>query len=282
MTRFLCLCLIAATPVWAWGRKGHRLIASIAERRLATHNPGTLEAIRKLIGPRLSLAAISSCADDIREFARQRRPGVSLPPDCPVDEQDVLTRYANTAPWHFINLPFALRGAPDSAVVKRSCRAGALCITDRIGFFREQLKDPRLSNRSRAIALMFLVHLTGDVHQPLHAIARTGDKGGNTVYVRINGKVMTLHSLWDTHLVSEQRPMPSVEDTNQGSPESWAIESYNDARSIAYRNVPDRPSSPGNPIELPRDYRARAEVCVDRRIRLAGIRLANLLAAYLR
>ena len=165
--------------MWAWGREGHRIIGSIAEQRLAATNPEALKAIRKLIGPHRSLADLSACADDIRDYARRRTS--SLSSDCLIDERDI-ARYSNTESWHFINLPTVSRGS----------------ITSRIDFFTEQLGSNRVTNRTRAVALMFLTHLVGDVHQPLHAISRNGDKGGNSVFVRIGRRVMTLHSAWDT------------------------------------------------------------------------------------
>ena len=70
----------------------------------------------------------------------------------------------------------------------------------------------------------------------------------------------------------------SVVDADQRTPESWAWESFEVARSIAYRGVPDRSSSPSNPIVLPSEYRPRAEACIQRRLYAAGIRLADLIS----
>jgi hypothetical protein len=248
--------------MWAWGREGHRIIASLAQQRLAATNPEALKAIRKLIGPHRSLAELSACADDIRDYARRRTS--SLSSNCLIDERDI-ARYSNTESWHFINLPTASRGS----------------ITSRIDFFTEQLGSTRLTNRTRAVALMFLTHLVGDVHQPLHAISRNGDKGGNSVFVRIGRRVMTLHAAWDTVLV-DGRSTPSVVDADRRTPEAWAWESFELARTIAYRGVPDRSSSPSNPIVLPSEYRSRAEACIQNRLYVAGIRLADLIANALR
>ena len=250
-------------PVWAWGRKGHQLIASIAEQRLAATNPDALKAIRKLIGPHRSLADLSACADDIRDYARRRVR--SLSPDCLIDQRDIAARYANTDSWHFINLPSVSSGS----------------ITSQINFFAAQLASDRLTSRTRAVALMFLTHLVGDVHQPLHAISRNGDKGGNSVYALIDGKVRTLHSAWDSYLV-DGRFMVSSVDAGHRTPESWAWESFHDARRIAYRGVPERRSTPEDPIVLPSDYRRRAVACIQRRLYTAGVRLADLLASAVR
>ena len=274
ITLAVVVCLIAglARPAMAWSRKGHRLIGRIAKQRLAEQHPQVLRAIRKLIGPRTSLAELSTCADDIRDYTRW--PDAVFPDHCIVTEQELRTRYANTSPWHFVNILFETRAGHPARELERACASS--CITAQIDFFSAQLKDNRLSNRTRAVALMFLAHLTGDVHQPLHTISRSRDAGGNFVYVKLNGKVMTLHSLWDTLPIESRREHPINRDHD--TPESWAWESFDDARTIAYRNVPNTTNTVSDPIILPADYRSRAEACIERRLFAAGVRLADVLA----
>ena len=144
-----------------------------------------------------------------------------------------------------------------------------------------------------------MVHLVGDIHQPLHA-ADNGDHGGNLVLVVLEG-VHTrgrenLHRAWDTDLVqralharNHQQPPRDIDaltdaaanlerEVGQGTPESWARESNNLARNVAYHYAGFACNSlPSGVVVLDADYLDDAEVVVRERLLLAGARLANLL-----
>ena len=70
------------------------------------------------------------------------------------------------------------------------------------------LKSPDAPRNEKRIALRFVAHLVGDIHQPLHA-GFAEDRGGNSVDVRFNGRKMNLHSLWDTALVELEQGIPA-------------------------------------------------------------------------
>ena len=133
----------------------------------------------------------------------------------------------------------------------------------------------RRTENEKRIALRFIAHLVGDIHQPLH-VGFAEDRGGNSVEVRFNGRKENLHSLWDTLPIESHREHAINRDHD--TPESWAWESFDDARTIAYRNVPNTTSTVSDPIILPAGYRSRAEACIERRLFAAGVRLADLLA----
>src|SRR5205814_8107842 len=67
----------------------------------------------------------------------------------------------------------------------------------------EQLKNPDVSSADKAVALAWLEHLVGDIHQPLHACSRfspaypKGDRGGNLFMVKYHGNITNLHLFWD-------------------------------------------------------------------------------------
>ena len=144
-----------------------------------------------------------------------------------------------------------------------------------------------------------MVHLVGDLHQPLHA-ADNGDHGGNLVPVALEG-VHTrgrenLHRAWDNDLVQltlhergRQQPPRDIEalaaeardlerQVGQGTPDSWARESNNLARNVAYHypgfacNNP-----PADIVVLDGSYLEDAELVVRERLLLAGARLAAVL-----
>src|SRR5262249_51299472 len=163
----------------------------------------------------------------------------------------------------------------------------------------------------KAIALSWLFHLVGDVHQPLHtaqlfnADYPNGDRGGNEICVRVTetGQPMDLHRFWDGVITSSQNftrlrnnatALRSRQEFHRSQLtelantdfESWAKESFEIATKIAYRND-GRIGSPkgGNkdcrdvkdPPVLPVGYVVSASRIADRRMILSGYRLADLL-----
>src|SRR5262245_47932606 len=168
----------------------------------------------------------------------------------------------------------------------------------------------------KAIALAWLFHLVGDIHQPLHTVQLftaeypQGDRGGNEICVRVSqtARPMDLHRFWDGVITSSQnltrlrndatalrnrqdfQPSQLTELTSTGF-ESWAKESFEVATKFAYLN--------GRPIGAPRDgnkdcrdvqsapvlpagYVVSASWIADRRMILTGYRLADLLARVLK
>jgi len=163
----------------------------------------------------------------------------------------------------------------------------------------------------RAIALAWLFHLVGDIHQPLHAAQlftvdySQGDRGGNEICVRVTParQPMDLHRFWDavitsssnmTRLRNEATALRNRQEFQRSHLtelansdfESWAKESYEIATKIAYRNggltgTPragnkDCTTATEAPM-LSAGYAVSARRIADRRIILAGYRLADLL-----
>ena len=64
------------------------------------------------------------------------------------------------------------------------------------------MKDSNTTNEDKAFYLKFLVHLIGDIHQPLH-VGRAEDRGGNDIRVKWFGKDTNLHRVWDTHIIDD-------------------------------------------------------------------------------
>jgi hypothetical protein len=151
--------------------------------------------------------------------------------------------------------------------------------------FRQVLTDGNASERDRLLALLFLVHFVGDIHQPLHAIDDA--RGGNDIKVTVFGSDQcgsypcNLHGVWDFSLIdhtgySEEQYVSHLNELiarNQweqkagGSPADWANESHREAIQVWVKN--------GTAIDEAY-YRANIQL-VDERLALAGIRLAALL-----
>lgn len=271
------LTLACAPCAFAWGPQGHRTIGAIADRLLT---PQAHAAVAALLAAdldrfgnasgRRTLEAVSVWADEIRGTAQDR------------------------PRWHYDDMPVC------GAVPPRGeyCRGGE-CNSAQLERLIAVLGDPRADARARNEALKWVVHLLGDLHQPLHA-ADNGDAGGNRVSVALAG-VRTrgrenLHRAWDGELVrlalgtrGHQQPPADIDalaleaqalaaTAGQGSPASWARESNSLARNVAYQTPGFRCGrTPPDIVLLDPAYQHEAESIVRERLLLAGGRLARLL-----
>ncbi len=163
------------------------------------------------------------------------------------------------------------------------------CIVDKINEFSAELRKPRLSTKERRLALQFLLHFVGDVHQPLHA-SDARDQGGNEKTVAGPGLTSSsLHAVWDTEFVSRlgsdattvaAQLISRITPTDQarwsgGTPADWAQESYESAREHAYGKLPP-PTSP-NHYTLTSAYEDDATAVCATQLSKAGVRLAHVL-----
>ncbi len=249
----LLLCFWAAPSSNAWGPDGHWIVGRIAEDHLS---PNVAKRLSLLFGGSISLAEVANWADEIR-------------PDRP-----------ETAAWHFINIP----PAATELDLKRDCPADD-CVTIQIrravGILRLGMRDAD----ERQEALKFLVHLVGDLHQPLHA-GYGQDRGGNDILVIADRESSNLHAWWDSKVVSRlggdketvaARLSASISAEQKkgwemGSPRDWTWESHLVAVRVAYGGLP-----PGNPKELDDGYLRQGALVAEEQLAKAGIRLAKVL-----
>jgi len=149
-----------ATPAWAWGRLGHRVISRLAEKDLT---PTAKAVIAELLEPGESLADASLWADANRG------------------------RLPKTAPWHYVDVPLD-EPRYDSKFSGDVSTKG--CVVDKINEFRLVVKDKSKSIEDRRFALRFLIHCVEDMHQPCH-VGDNSDKGGNRTQVQWFGREPT-------------------------------------------------------------------------------------------
>jgi hypothetical protein len=214
------------------------------------------------------------------------------------------------APWHYINWPFKPDGQPDSVQVKEPEPVNILIAMVE----NERIAKNHNDGEQKAIALAWLFHLVGEIHQPLHAAQLftvdypQGDRGGNEICVRVtqSGQPMDLHRFWDGVITSSSNltrlrntatefrnrqgfQRNQLTELTNSDFESWAKESFEIATKIAYRNG-GRIGTPRNgnkdcstvaaaPV-LPVGYVVNASRIADRRMILAGYRLADLLRRF--
>ena len=272
----LVLASAYAPLVLAWGPQGHRTVGAIADR---------------LLTPQAHALVTRLLAGDLDKFGnlsgRTTLEAVSVWPD------ELNGTPAARATWHYDDVPVC-----GTAPKARYCADGQ-CNTEQLQRLTGVLADPHAAARDRNEALKWIVHLVGDIHQPLHA-ADNADRGGNRVQVALSGLRTrgreNLHRAWDSDLVKialharnrQQTPddidalaaeaRGLVNEAGQGSPDQWAFESNNLARNVAY-HYPGFAcgSTPQEIVVLDGDYQAEAQEIVRERLLLAGGRLANLL-----
>ena len=286
----------------AWGPEGHRVIALIADRSLQQSDPGVRAKILALLatdkGNRLTkndIASEATWADVLRSKSEEAR--------------------VATSSWH------SARFKPDTGDLSRACfgrnplPAGYPashgpqdnCSVDKIEQFASELKDPETSAGERLAALQFLLNLVGDLNDPLQAIDR-GDQGGECVALQVGSKPpVRLSSYWQEALVGEvvgpdpakgaariaaSAPAAETKKWAEGTPENWAGETFELAKSVTYSftsGPPEGkhsfPARPGQTETCPSadlykvgpDYETKALAAVRLQLAKAGVRLARVL-----
>ncbi|MGZ2488371.1 hypothetical protein ACVITL_006956 [Rhizobium pisi] len=267
----LSLSLLAAGDALAWGDSGHSIIAELAQRRLSAE---ALATVSVLVGPGVSLASLSSWADDYKFTAAGMK----------------------TKRWHFIDVDI------DNPDLAGACKLDLIegdCITAALRREITVLGDEHTGHSARADALKMVIHLVGDIHQPLHCSERNGDGGGNGLAVMFQGKGpdgkarnadVSFHQLWDETLIQahnfswgayttelETSVVPGVFAGNLNGDyiSAWANECFQQAIK-AYGRLPQTPVTNGR-ILVDETYQKEVQPILDRQLALGGIRLAAVL-----
>jgi hypothetical protein len=248
--------LLIAPAAFAWGPLGHSVVADLAWRQLT---PAARAAVNKLlVGSQWkSLASLASWPDEIR------------------NERKYQSLWKRTRHLHYIN--FDSRDCDYKP--RLQCKDGS-CVVAAIEHYEKVLADPSQAKVKRRRALIFVVHLIGDVHQPLHAGYRR-DAGGNRYQVQFEGKGSNLHRVWDSgmlrtrHMSSRQyadflaaQGPVELPATKPGVPPpvQWAERSCRITRKIYPHGHKIGPA-----------YVHKWLPVADRQLRIAGARLANVL-----
>jgi hypothetical protein len=163
------------------------------------------------------------------------------------------------------------------------------CVVDKIDEFAAELANPGTDLEEQVVALKFLLHFVGDVHQPLHS-SDDNDRGGNNKKVSAAGfRAGNLHHFWDTEFVDQLETDPpsiasdlighiskdQVKQWQAGSASDWAKESFLIAKADAYGQLPE-PSGRGS-YRLTDEYVTTATADVAAQLSKAGVRLASIL-----
>lgn len=152
-----------------WSKTGHRVVGDVAQEYLTRR---ARKAIDKLLNGQ-SLAAVANFGDEIKADRK----------------------YKEFSALHYVNFP-ADKDYKDVEPSKYGDLVTGInkCI--------EVIKDPSSSSEDKTFYLKFLVHLIGDLHQPMH-IGRAEDKGGNDIQVQWFGRGSNLHRVWDSNMIDD-------------------------------------------------------------------------------
>lgn len=283
----------------ASGQEGHAVIAEIAQHRLSQSAHDTIEQLLrahlKLKPPAtVSLASVASWPDDYRA-----------------------ENHKETSNWHFIDIPLASKPGDATASSTaydpaRDCKddpAFGFCLMKALPAQEKILAAPKKSDEERWKALAFVIHLVGDLSQPLHCVERLdgnqGDQGGNTLTVTFNVSrpkpdgstyrdLITFHAVWDsslilfkyydwgkvaldleTDVIPNLAPLPAADQT----PEKWLAACHAIAED-AYRALPKGTSiKADNPhaVILDQAYFEKFSPVAVKQLALGGLHLAAVL-----
>lgn len=294
----MSLLVMTGVRSYGWNDEGHKYIASVAYSNLTPEartrvdsllrlNPNYeswVQMIPKGTSPAQSRQMLfmiaSTWADALRREKRDVPDVAGQPIDLSVGYEDV-RRHSD---WHFIDLMFST----DGTEVREPQEPNLKTI---IPALRAALQAD-YSDSAKSYSLVWLIHLVGDAHQPVHCAQRAskdepqGDLGGNLVIVCDPQCGRRLHALWDS-LVESDTASPSVKQ-QQGPPlakvnstlaanlnsDDWINESFRLAKNTVYGS----PIGEGTgPFKLTTDYLTTATNVANQRAVLAGMRLARVL-----
>ena len=237
----------------AWGQLGHRIVGEIADGYL-TEKAKT--EIKKILGNE-SVAIASNWADFIKS--------------------DSTYKYLDI--WHYINFEKNLNYDQLKEVLKKDTAIDAYT---KINFLIKELKKKTLVKEKKQMYLRLLIHLVGDIHQPLH-VSPVGTTGGNDIKVQWFNASSNLHRVWDSQLIEQQQLSYSeyVKDINhttltqrkklQQQPLSlWLFESYTIAQELHNDIKEDNP-------KLGYRYNFDHIATINIQLVKGGVRLAGLL-----
>lgn len=249
---FSVTALIVTILLASWGVTAHRSIAKIAENHLSAK---ASVAVKAILGDE-EMPLTSTYADEIRGNQN----------------------YQDIARWHYLNLPQGYNYVQFVKYLKGDSSENVYnALLKMVG----ALKNSKSTRDEKLFALKMVIHLVGDLHQPMH-VSRAEDNGGNKIKLKYNQKETNLHSIWDSSLIDYNgltytemaTALDKVSDANIKKWQSeditmWLFESYQISASL-YKEVEGKTS-------LDYDYYPQHAAIYKEQIQKAGIRLAGLL-----
>lgn len=250
----LFIAILSSVYSYAWGLTGHRVIAEIAQNHLSGK---AKRELKKMMGKE-KLAYWANWPDFIKS--------------------DTTGVWKQASPWHYVNID----PQSDFKSFEQNLKAQAgPSLYTQIKVLSSQIKDEKTSEKDRKIAVIFLIHMMGDLAQPMHT-GRSEDLGGNKINVTFFGDKTNLHSLWDGKLIDSQKysyteyaklldikSKQEVKDIQAGTLEDWLYDSHKIANKIYAQTPADS--------KLSYDYEYKFNSTLERQLLYGGLRLAKVL-----
>lgn len=161
-----------STQAFSWGKTGHRIVAEYSKIHLT---PTTLKKIESILGFE-SMSEASLWPDRIKSDTKMKK------------------KYSHL---HYISFKKSLNLKNKNLQSKDHIISALINFEKILGNAKSSLEDKK-------VALRFIIHLVGDLHQPLH-VGYLKDKGGNDVELKWFGEKTNLHRVWDEHLIDMEK-----------------------------------------------------------------------------
>jgi hypothetical protein len=305
--------IVATSNALAWNSLGHKVVAELAWRQL---DPSARQKIVDILRrhPRFDTDFAAKMEDDAQNGDRATQDHWIFQHAATWPDLIRKNKEYDHPAWHYIDFPLYLDPSDHTAFINKLpanismeysvATRDQYNVLHAIEYNRRILRS-KAPAEAKAIAICWLLHLVGDIHQPLHSTALfsmvhypKGDRGGNEIKLK-RGK--NLHSLWDGLLgsqyymrnvdkvvaeVSDRKRYGDVWDSAgaETDPRKWALESHGlcSSHAVYAPEILDavRQAQPGEklqPIELPLDYYRQAGEIARRQVVAAGVRLETLL-----
>lgn len=238
--------ILSTTNGFAWGKKGHSIVAEIAFHNLDAKTKQNV--LNYLNG--MSIEDAANWMDSMRS-----------------DKS-----FNFMKPYHYIDF-------------EKGSEVTELSGDNIISILNKTLKDldniKTLSNDEVRTKLFYLFHLIGDLHQPLH-VGYNDDKGGNTVQVSFFGKGSNLHAEWDSDIIEykgltldEVLKINAVKDIDYSSIKKIDVLAWAKESRLYLKNVYDFKGAKVTDEYIDSNY-----PIIKHQLLYAGIRLAAVLEHY--
>lgn len=289
-----CLCIVSANGAWAWTRAGHMATGALAYAHLAETHPEAIDRAVTLLRAHPRWADWQAACDAAGYVSPADRARFVFMAAAKWADETRHTPYYHPT-WHYVNPPL-------SATEQTPLPAATVPPPENILYaYQLNLDLVRADTTAavRAVALSWLFHLVGDLHQPLHTVAffsdrfPEGDRGGNLFFVRPTAAdtTVTFHYFWDglgttserkrdlrrTVRQLRRRPAPPTSVVPDALAALVYAESYALARWAYREGTLAAGVDRAHGAVLPKGYPEEAEKRAETRLALAGRRLADLL-----
>lgn len=230
-----------------WGQNGHRVVGDIAADYLT---PEAHKQIDRVLGHE-SIPIASTWMDDIKSDPT----------------------YDHTHDWHWVTIP-------NGMTYQEAEKNPNGDLINSIQTFIEELKSGSLPAKEEKKKLKMLIHLVGDIHQPLH-VGNGKDRGGNATEVKWFYEDSNIHRVWDSQMIGYTKLSYTELSSAINHPSDNQIERWQNTDVLDWareaKKLRDQVYDLPEDREIGYRYQYKNRKTLDRQLLKAGIRLAAVL-----